>query len=202
MNKLTGDVTPHRRAFAPNSQCFCADIRRFATDSRKFSTRFSRTRNAFAKVLDRGLHRCSAGEVEKNAVKSSPWAAALSARMRTPPGTARVAFELQEAQSAPQRGEIGVQHPFFLARSHPRKHPAGLQRTLLSANVRAMSNEGLGATNRYALCEGCSCEAAELSAAWRPPTSMLPTKLRSSELITQSVHTDPALQSRWAAASQ
>eukprot|EP00966_Prymnesium_polylepis_P192235 4455358-Prymnesium_polylepis.1 len=34
-----------------------------------------------------------------------------------------------------------------------------------------MSNEGLRAICPYALCEGCSCEAAELAAAWRPPTS-------------------------------
>eukprot|EP00966_Prymnesium_polylepis_P332519 7388013-Prymnesium_polylepis.1 len=40
----------------------------------------------------------------------------------------------------------------------------------------------------YALCEGCSREAAELSAACTITLSMLPTDLNSSGLITQCAH--------------
>eukprot|EP00966_Prymnesium_polylepis_P095941 2222873-Prymnesium_polylepis.1 len=64
-----------------------------------------------------------------------------------------------------------------------------LQRTPFPANDKAMSNEGLGATNVYALCERCSCEGAELSAARTIIDSMPPADQRASELLTQPAHT-------------
>eukprot|EP00966_Prymnesium_polylepis_P302049 6978574-Prymnesium_polylepis.1 len=78
----------------------------------------------------------------------------------------------------------------------------GMQRTPFSANVRAMSNEGLGAIMYQGIGEDCSCETAELSGSWRPPISMSPPLLRFTNLLFPLRWRYEWLQSRWPTASR